>query len=89
MHIPAIAKSFERKAVSTAETPFITHPWFPPSQIIPVMLLAMLLRHLNIASVSPPSRYTSAEAIPLPAAIAHPQNADSLPEYSFIYVQTR
>ena len=53
------------------------------------MLLAMLLSVWAIISVVPPLRYTSAHAIPDPAAIAHPQKADSFPEYSLIYVQTR
>ena len=44
---------------------------------------------LAIAFSSPPLRKTNAQAIPVPAAIPQPQKAESLPEYSLIYMQIR
>ena len=64
-------------------------PWLPPSQIIPVMLLAMLLMVRAIISVLPSRKSTSPQAMPVPAAMAQPQKADSLPEYSLMYIQMR
>ena len=34
---PAMARSTDRQAASTAATPFMAQPWFPPSHIMPVM----------------------------------------------------
>ena len=67
----------------------MVQPLFPPSQIIPVRLLAILFTVLAIISTVPSFRYTNPQAIPVPAAIPHPQNADSFPEYSLMYIQTR
>ena len=53
------------------------------------MLEAMLQITRSIAPMSPPCSHASATAMPVPAAIAQPQNADSLPEYSLMYMHTR
>ena len=89
MLMPCMAKSTERKAASTATIPFMVQPWLPPSQIMPVMLLAMLLMVRVISSTPPPFKYTRPQAIPVPAAMPQPQKAESLPEYSLIYMHTR
>ena len=54
MWTPCRANATERKAASQAATPFMVQPWFPPSQIIPVMEEAMLLRVYSICSTEPP-----------------------------------
>ena len=69
--------------------PFMVQPLLPPSQIMPVRLLAMLLMVFAIMSTVPSFRYTRPQAMPLPAAMPQPQKADSLPEYSLMYMQTR
>ena len=79
-----MANATERNAASQAATPFMVQPWFPPSQIIPVMEEAMLLRVYSICSTVPPFKYTKPQDMPVPAAMAHPQKAESLPEYSLI-----
>ena len=89
--IKDFARLFALHIASTAASPFITQPWFPPSQIIPVIELAMLLitawmRSYRFAALS---KNAGPQAAPVPAAMAHPQNADSLPEYSLMYMQIR
>lgn len=64
----------------------MVQPWLPPSQIIPVMLLAMLLMVWAICWVVPSRSRTNPQAMPVPAAMAQPQNAESLPEYSLLYM---
>ena len=56
---------------------------------MPVILEAKLLMVCAIVLVLPPRSNTSPQAMPVPAAMAQPQNADSLPEYSLMYIQTR
>ena len=87
--MPFMANSTDLYAASTAAMPFMVQPWFPPSQIMPVMLLAMLFRVWAISSTVPPRSHTRPQAMPDPAAMAHPQKADSLPEYSLMYMHTR
>ena len=84
-----MAMSTAFHAASTATTPFMTQPWFPPSQIMPVMLEARLLMVWDITSVEPSRSSTSPQAMPVPAAMAQPQKADSLPEYSLMYIHTK
>ena len=85
----SIAMMAERTAVETPVVTFKAQLGLAPSQIIPVMLDAIFRRHLSISDTPPPFIKTSPQAIPLPAAIAQPQNAESRPEYSLMYMQIK